>query len=108
VIDGSPAPGRQANAAACIPASVGPQLPALLGADIEDADGFRHPVLPSAGCSILAADVTALNVLRNKAAQKEDVFIVNMAESAQTARSVCSPLATASTNRSGNSLCSAD
>lgn len=86
VIDDALPPGRQANAAACIAAGVGRQLPALLGADGEDADGFRHPGLPWAGCSILAADATTLNVLRNKAADKEDVLVVDMPEHAQTAR----------------------
>ncbi|MGW5852644.1 DUF2000 domain-containing protein [Streptomyces sp. NPDC055254] len=86
VIDDALPAGRQANAAACIAASIGRHHPALLGADAEDADGFVHPGLPWAGCSILAADTATLSILRNKAAEKGDVRIVDMPENAQQVR----------------------
>ncbi|MEV0264278.1 DUF2000 domain-containing protein [Streptomyces sp. NPDC050617] len=86
VIDAALPAGRQANAAACIAAAIGRQHPELLGADAEDADGFRHPGLPWAGCSILAADAPTLNTLRGKAAEKQDVLIVDMPENAQNVR----------------------
>ncbi|MEV0278648.1 DUF2000 domain-containing protein [Streptomyces sp. NPDC050610] len=86
VVDAALPAGRQVNAAACIAAGVGRQHPALLGADAEDADGFHHPGLPWAGCSILAADAAALNALRGKAAEKEDVLIFDMPEHAQSVK----------------------
>ncbi|MFE7114661.1 DUF2000 domain-containing protein [Streptomyces sp. NPDC057654] len=86
VIDAGLPVGRQANAAACIAAAIGRRHPALLGADAEDADGFGHPGLPWAGCSILAADATTLNTLRGKAAEKEDVLVVDMPDNAQSVR----------------------
>ncbi|WP_069884331.1 DUF2000 domain-containing protein [Streptomyces luteocolor] len=86
VIDDALPAGRQANAAACIAAAMGRQHPALLGADAEDADGFLHPGLPWAGCSVLAADSVTLHALRTKAAGKEDVLIVDMPDNAQRVR----------------------
>ncbi|MFG2827017.1 DUF2000 domain-containing protein [Streptomyces sp. NPDC048434] len=86
VVDDALPAGRQANAAACIAASAGKQLPELVGHDGEDAGGFRHPGLPWAGCSVLAADTATLHGLRSKAAEKADVLIIDMPEPAQTAR----------------------
>ncbi|KOG87299.1 hypothetical protein ADK38_26215 [Streptomyces varsoviensis] len=86
VMDADLPAGRQANAAACIAAGVGRHRPQLLGADAEDADGYRHPGLPWAGCSILAADTATLSALRAKAAEKADVLVVDMPENAQNVR----------------------
>ncbi|MEV8421149.1 DUF2000 domain-containing protein [Streptomyces niveus] len=86
VIDADLPAGRAVNAAACMAAAVGRALPGLLGDDGRDASGHLHPGLPWAGCSVLAADTATLHALREKAAAKEDVFVVDMPEPAQTSR----------------------
>ncbi|MEU6852959.1 DUF2000 domain-containing protein [Actinacidiphila alni] len=78
--------GRLVNAAACMAASVGRELPELVGPGGADASGADHPGLPWAGCSVLAADADTLRELRGKAAAKEGVLVVDMPEAAQTAR----------------------
>ncbi|GAA2900018.1 hypothetical protein GCM10010517_65600 [Streptosporangium fragile] len=86
VVDESLPAGRAANAAACMAAAVGKALPDLVGRDGEDASGTRHPGLPWAGCSVLAADAGTLHALRAKAAAKDDLLVVDMPEPAQTSR----------------------
>ncbi|MEU9750106.1 DUF2000 domain-containing protein [Streptomyces niveus] len=86
VIDADLPAGRAVNAAACMAAAVGKALPGLLGDDGRDASGHLHPGLPWAGCSVLAADTATLHALREKAAAKEDVFVADMPEPAQTSR----------------------
>ncbi|MFG2171416.1 DUF2000 domain-containing protein [Streptomyces niveus] len=86
VIDAELPAGRAVNAAACMAAAVGRALPGLLGDDGRDASGHLHPGLPWAGCSVLAADTATLHALREKAAAKEDVFVADMPEPAQTSR----------------------
>lgn len=86
VIDESLPAGRAVNAAACMAAAVGRALPDLLGGDGRDGSGHVHPGLPWAGCAVLAADAVTLHALREKASAKEDVFVVDMPEPAQTSR----------------------
>ncbi|MFD5316558.1 DUF2000 domain-containing protein [Streptomyces sp. NPDC127098] len=86
VVDEALPPGRQANAAACVAAYVGRRMPALLGADGEDADGHHHTGLPWGGCSVLAADSATLSALRDKAVGKDDVLVVDMPVFAQQVR----------------------
>ncbi|WP_329390906.1 DUF2000 domain-containing protein [Streptomyces sp. NBC_01716] len=86
VIDESLPAGRAVNAAVCTAAAVGRALPDLLGGDGRDGSGQLHPGLPWAGCSVLAADAATLHALREKATAKEDVFVVDMPEPAQTSR----------------------
>lgn len=86
VIDEDLPAGRAVNAAACTAAAVGRALPHLLGGDGRDGSGHVHPGLPWAGCSVLAADAATLHSLREKATAKDDVFVVDMPEPAQTSR----------------------
>lgn len=86
VVEGSLPAGRAANAAACMAAAVGKALPDLLGPDGEDASGAVHPGLPWAGCTVLAADADTLRRIRDKAATKDQMFIVDMPGQAQTSR----------------------
>ncbi|WP_299535417.1 DUF2000 domain-containing protein [uncultured Streptomyces sp.] len=87
VVDEALPAGRQANAAACMAASVGRALPELVGRDGEDASGAAHPGLPWAGCSVLAADAATLHGVRGRAAALGgEVLVVDMPEQAQTSR----------------------
>jgi hypothetical protein len=58
------------NAAACLSATVGQQLPDLLGPPGTDGSGQQHQPLPFIGCSILGADGAKLQELRAKAATR--------------------------------------
>lgn len=80
------APGLAVNAAGCMAAAVGRHTSGLLGPDGKDASGAAHPGLPWAGCSILTAPGDVLRKLRAKAVAREDVFVVDMPEPAQTSR----------------------
>ncbi|WP_030904665.1 DUF2000 domain-containing protein [Streptomyces sp. NRRL F-5126] len=86
VVDETLPPGRAANAAACMAAAVGRALPRLLGPDTEDASGVAHTGLPWAGCSVLATGAERLRVIRDKAAGKDRMLVVDMPGHAQASR----------------------
>ena len=86
VVDEALPTGRQVNAAVCIGAATSARVAGLLGPDAVDADSHPHPGLPWAGCSVLGATSEALTALRLKAAESEDVFVVDMPAAAQSTR----------------------
>lgn len=86
VVDEQLPAGRAVNAAACMAAAVGKALPDLLGGHGHDGSGHVHPGLPWAGCSVLAADAATVHALREKAAAKAGILIVDMPEPAQSSR----------------------
>ena len=86
VVDRELPAGRAVNAAACMAAAVGRALPETLGPDAKDASGGIHPGLPWAGCSVLTAPAETLRALRDRAASRDDVLVVDMPEQAQTSR----------------------
>ncbi|MFI6347827.1 DUF2000 domain-containing protein [Streptomyces sp. NPDC050560] len=86
VVDEALPAGRAVNAAVCVAAAVGKARPELLAGHGEDGSGNTHPGLPWAGCSILAADAATLHGLRERAAARPDLFVVDMPGPAQTAR----------------------
>lgn len=86
VVDETLPPGRAANAAACMAAAVGRALPRLLGPDTADASGVAHTGLPWAGCSVLATGSERLRTIRDKAAGKDRMLVVDMPAHAQTSR----------------------
>ncbi|OOB92414.1 DUF2000 domain-containing protein [Rathayibacter sp. VKM Ac-2630] len=86
VVDGSLPPGRAVNAAVCAAAATSAGVTGLLGPEAVDADGSVHVGLPWAGCSILAADRTALAAIRAKADAHAEVFVVDVPVAAQETR----------------------
>jgi len=78
--------GLMVNAVACIAASTGAAVTALIGPPGRDASGQRHPGLPWAGCTVLTATSAALTEIRAKAAASDGVLVVDMPRSAQTNR----------------------
>lgn len=86
VVDASLPPGRAANAAICVAAATVAGVDGLLGPDAVDADGWSHPGLPWAGCSILAATTEQLAAVRARAVDKPDVYVADMAVHAQATR----------------------
>jgi hypothetical protein len=85
VVDQDLPPGLMVNAAACLSATVGQQLPELLGPPTLDGSGQEHQPLPYIGCSILGADAATLHELRAKAATKEGLLVLDMPQAAQQA-----------------------
>jgi hypothetical protein len=67
VVDATLPPGLAANAAAVLALTLGATSPALIGQDLVDADGNRHPGLIDRGLPILHAPAEHLVVLRARA-----------------------------------------
>lgn len=86
IVDRGLAAGPAANAVACLSASVGRAVPNLVGPGGLDAAGGHHRGLPWLGCTILAADATELRSIRARAAARDDLYLVDMAEPAQAVR----------------------
>jgi hypothetical protein len=75
--------GLQANAAACLAASVGVAVPAIVGPGGVDAAGQAHAGLPWTGCTVLAAPAAIVRGIRNEAAGEPDLVVSDMADIAQ-------------------------
>ncbi|WP_433513515.1 DUF2000 domain-containing protein [Nonomuraea sp. CA-143628] len=75
--------GLQANAAACLAASVGRTVPAILGSGGTDAGGHAHAGLPWIGCTVLAAPAAIVSRVRADAAAEPDLVVTDMAAIAQ-------------------------
>ncbi|MFI7704595.1 DUF2000 domain-containing protein [Nonomuraea sp. NPDC049480] len=75
--------GLQANAAACLAASVGVAVPAIVGSGGVDASGLAHAGLPWTGCAVLAAPAAIVRRIRNDAAGEPDLVLSDMADIAQ-------------------------
>lgn len=86
VVDAALPAGLAVNAAVCVAAATQANVTGLLGPDAVGPAGEVHPGLPWAGCSVLAADASALSALRADAADREGVFVADMPEAAQLTR----------------------
>ncbi|GAA3601389.1 hypothetical protein GCM10022419_102040 [Nonomuraea rosea] len=85
VIDRDLPRGLQANAAACLAASVGASVPAIVGSGGADAAGRTHSGLPWTGCAVLGAPAAILQRIRNDAAAEPGLVVADMANIAQRA-----------------------
>ncbi|GAA3042348.1 hypothetical protein GCM10017559_84200 [Streptosporangium longisporum] len=83
VIDGDLPRGLQANAAACLAASAGGAVPAILGPSGTDASGRAHAGLPWIGCTVLAAPGETIRRVRDEAAGEAELVVTDMAAIAQ-------------------------
>ncbi|GGM11270.1 DUF2000 domain-containing protein [Nakamurella endophytica] len=86
VVDAGLPAGRAVNAAVCAAAATAAAVPGLLGAAATDADGQRHPGLPWAGCTVLAADAETIHRVRSRAAADSGMFVADMPDAAQRTR----------------------
>ncbi|MEV5556252.1 DUF2000 domain-containing protein [Nonomuraea wenchangensis] len=77
--------GLQANAAACLAASVGVAVPDIVGEGGVDAAGAAHAGLPWTGCTVLAAPAAIVRRIRDDAAAEPDLVMADMADLAQRA-----------------------
>jgi hypothetical protein len=85
VIDRDLPRGLQANAAACLAASVGVAVPAIVGSGGVDGAGRAHAGLPWTGCTVLAAPAAIVRRIREDAAAEPDLILSDMADIAQRA-----------------------
>ncbi|MFC4122142.1 DUF2000 domain-containing protein [Nonomuraea zeae] len=85
VIDRDLPRGLQANAAACLAASVGATVPAIVGSGGVDAAGLAHSGLPWTGCAVLGAPAAILRRIRTDAAAEPGLVVADMANIAQRA-----------------------
>ena len=85
VIDRDLPRGLQANAAACLAASVGVAVPAIIGSGGVDASGLAHAGLPWTGCAVLGAPAAIVQRIRNDAAAEPGLVVADMANIAQRA-----------------------
>ncbi len=79
-------PGLAANTAAVLAATLGKQIPALIGADLPDAAGLRHAGLVSVPLPILSASRAQIKQLWEQAAATDGLTVVDVTEPAQRAR----------------------
>ena len=75
VIDRDLPRGLQANAAACLAASVGVAVPAIVGSGGVDASGLAHAGLPWTGCTVLGAPAAIVARIRSEAAAEPDLMV---------------------------------
>ncbi|MFI6294822.1 DUF2000 domain-containing protein [Nonomuraea sp. NPDC050790] len=85
VIDRDLPRGLQANAAACLAASVGVAVPAIVGSGGVDASGLAHAGLPWTGCAVLGAPSAIVARIRHDAAAEPGLVVSDMATIAQRA-----------------------
>lgn len=86
IVDEALPTGRIVNAAICVAAVTGSAVPGLLGPEAKDTAGDRHPGLPWAGCSVLAASSSEIATIRAKATEAEGVLMADMPSLAQSTR----------------------
>ncbi|SDK45827.1 DUF2000 domain-containing protein [Nonomuraea jiangxiensis] len=85
VVDRDLPRGLQANAAACLAASVGTAAPAIVGSGGLDASGGAHAGLPWTGCTVLASPAAIVRRIRDDAAAEPELVVSDMADIAQCA-----------------------
>jgi hypothetical protein len=86
VVDTGIPAGRMVNAVACVAATTGSVVEGLIAHGGPDASGHAHPGLPWAGCTILGGTADEIAAVRERAAARPDITVVDMPAAAQTHR----------------------
>lgn len=86
VVDTGIPAGRMVNAVACVAATAGARIDGLIAHGGPDASGHDHPGLPWAGCTVLGGTAAEIAAVREKAAARPDIVVVDMPTAAQTHR----------------------
>jgi len=89
IIDQTLPPGLVANTAAVLAATLGAKRPDIVGRDLHDADGNRHPGLTEIVMPILKSDPDGLKALlgRAEAQTDADLGMIGVTDAAQQAKS---------------------
>lgn len=86
VVDTGIPAGRMVNAVACVAAATGARVDGLTAHGGPDASGTGHPGLPWAGCTILGGGTEEIAAVRERAAARDDILVVDMPAAAQAHR----------------------
>jgi hypothetical protein len=86
VVDTGIPAGQMVNAVACVAAATGASVDGLIARGGPDASGFAHPGLPWAGCTILGGTAGEISAVRERAAARPDILVVDMPAAAQAHR----------------------
>jgi hypothetical protein len=86
VVDKELPAGLLANAAAALAFSVSPSINGGVGADLEDAEGSRHPGITSIPLPVLGCGGSQLTELRDRARVIPEVTCVDFSNVAQKAK----------------------
>jgi len=88
IIDQALPRGLIANTAAVLAMSLGKERPDLVGHDVRDADGNRHPGITSIVMPILGSDADRLKLLRGQAGAQEaaGLGLIDVTHTAQEAK----------------------
>lgn len=88
IIDRTLPQGLIANTAAILAMTLGKERPDLIGHDVRDADGNRHPGITAVVLPILTSDAEGLKALRGRAAEQEaaGLGLIDVTDAAQQAK----------------------
>jgi hypothetical protein len=86
VVDTGIPAGRMVNAVACVAAATGARVDGLIAHGGPDASGHEHPGLPWAGCTVLGGTAEEIAAVRERAAARPDIVVVDMPAAAQAHR----------------------
>lgn len=86
VVDTGIPAGQMVNAVACVAATMGAHVDGLIGHGGPDASGSAHPGLPWAGCAILGGTAEEIAAVRERAAARAGILVVDMPAAAQAHR----------------------
>ncbi len=78
--------GLRVNAAAVLATSIGQAVEGVLGRDVEDASGRMHKGITQLPIAILASDGKHIAELHERAASRDDLFVVGFTSTAQKAK----------------------
>ena len=78
--------GLAVNAAGVLAATLGRRVESLVGPDVVDGSGERHAGLVRIPIPVLKADEEEIRKVRARAAELEDLLVVDVTETAQSSR----------------------
>ena len=78
--------GLAVNAAGVLAATLGRRVDGLVGPDVVDGSGERHAGLVRIPIPVLKADEEEIKRVRARAAEVEDLLVVDVTETAQSSR----------------------
>lgn len=85
LVDDSLPKGIAANTAAVLSATVGKEVPQLVGPDVTDGAGKKHRGITTLPIAVLACSTERLRHVRSKA-EEEDMLVVGFTRTAQRSR----------------------
>src|ERR1700751_4228566 len=78
--------GQMVNAVACVAAATGAVVNGLIAHGGPDASGSDHPGLPWSGCTVLGGTAEEIAAVRERAAARDDILVIDMSAAPQAHR----------------------